>query len=62
MGEKYEVCPFELQLEAAQEADTVICDYNYVFSPRALLSRISSLNGTNGRGTGQIGQPNLGGR
>ena len=32
LGEEFEVCPFELQFEAAQEADTIICDYNYVFA------------------------------
>lgn len=40
MGEKYEVCPYELQLEAVNEADVVICDYNYVFSPMSMLSRV----------------------
>ncbi len=40
MGEKYEVCPYELQLETVNEADVVICDYNYVFSPMSMLSRI----------------------
>ncbi|MBC7385387.1 MAG: ATP-dependent DNA helicase [Cryobacterium sp.] len=40
MGEKYEVCPFELQLEAAGEADVVICDYNYVFAPQSALGRL----------------------
>lgn len=40
MGEKYEVCPYELQLEAVKEADVVICDYNYVFSPMSMLSRV----------------------
>ena len=32
-GERYQVCPYELSFEAAQWADTVICDYNYVFDP-----------------------------
>ena len=36
---EFEVCPFELQLEAVKEADTVICDYNYVFSSRSALKR-----------------------
>jgi DNA excision repair protein ERCC-2 len=40
MGEKYQVCPFELQLEAAEEADAVICDYNYVFGSRSALGRL----------------------
>lgn len=53
MGEKYEVCPFELQLDAAAEADVVICDYNYVFSPRSALSRMARTSFT------QEGNPNL---
>lgn len=40
MGEKYQVCPFELQIEAAEEADTVICDYNYVFGNKSALGRL----------------------
>lgn len=32
-SEKYRVCPYELSFEAAQWADSVICDYNYVFDP-----------------------------
>lgn len=56
LGEEYEVCPFELQLEAAPEVDTVICDYNYAFAPQGILSRSSMTpNGT----PGQHGKPNL---
>lgn len=29
------VCPYELQMEIADWADAVVCDYNYVFSPSA---------------------------
>jgi DNA excision repair protein ERCC-2 len=43
MAETYEVCPFELQLDAAGEADVVICDYNYVFSPNSAFGRLSSV-------------------
>lgn len=50
---KYEVCPFELQLEAVEEADTVICDYNYVFGHDGALGKISST------GFEQMGKPNL---
>lgn len=53
MGIKYEVCPFELQLEAVQEADTIICDYNYVFGHESVLGKISSV------GFEQNGKPNL---
>lgn len=40
------VCPFELQMEAAARADLVICDYNYVFSPRNSVGRLT-FNGWN---------------
>lgn len=53
MAETYQVCPFELQLEAAQEVDTVICDYNYVFAPRSALGRVGGLQ------LEQEGKPNL---
>ncbi len=53
LGSKYEVCPFELQLEALVEADTVICDYNYVFGHDGILGKISST------GFEQEGKPNL---
>ncbi|MBQ9061569.1 MAG: ATP-dependent DNA helicase [Eubacterium sp.] len=36
---QYAVCPYELQLELANFADAVICDYNYVFDPAARLAR-----------------------
>ena len=54
LGEKYEVCPFEIQLDAAQEADTVICDYNYVFAPRSAFGRLAATGGLD-----QDGKPNL---
>ena len=38
-SERYRVCPYELQLELANFADAVICDYNYVFDPAARLAR-----------------------
>lgn len=44
MGEKYQVCPFELQLEAVEEADTVICDYNYVFADKSALGRLKRVH------------------
>lgn len=53
MGQKYEVCPFELQLEAVPESDTVICDYNYVFGHQSALGKISAT------GFAQDGKPNL---
>jgi DNA excision repair protein ERCC-2 len=53
LGEKFEVCPFELQLEAVPDADVVICDYNYVFSPQSALRRFS------GESFSSEGKPNL---
>ncbi len=44
IGEEYKVCPFELQVEAISRADIIIADYNYVFSPRSLLGRITQHN------------------
>ena len=53
MAEENQVCPFELQLAAVTEADAIICDYNYVFAPRALLSKSTGL------ALDQEGLPNL---
>ncbi len=41
-GENYKVCPFELSVDSLDRADVVIGDYNYVFSPRSLLGRLSN--------------------
>ena len=38
-AQKYRVCPFELSLDLSLWVDAVICDYNYVFHPRAKLKR-----------------------
>ncbi len=38
-SEKWQVCPFELSLDVSSWVDAVICDYNYVFDPRAYLKR-----------------------
>ncbi|HEY8279306.1 MAG TPA: helicase C-terminal domain-containing protein [Bdellovibrionota bacterium] len=53
LARTHEVCPFELQLEAAQDAETVVCDYNYVFAPRSAFTRLSA------SGLDQDGKPNL---
>ena len=37
---KYNICPFELALEAAKYSDFIICDYNHVFDPRVRLRHI----------------------
>lgn len=39
IGQKYELCPFELSLDASLYCDIIICDYNYVFDPRVYLKR-----------------------
>ena len=44
LGKQYEVCPFELSVDAIARADVVIGDYNYVFSPRSLVGRITQYN------------------
>lgn len=36
---KHTVCPFELSLDMSRWMDCIICDYNYVFDPRASLKR-----------------------
>ena len=36
----FKVCPFELQLDAAEWADVVVGDYNYVFDPYVALARL----------------------
>ncbi len=33
MARDEEVCPFEVSLELLEQADVVVCDYNYVFEP-----------------------------
>jgi DNA excision repair protein ERCC-2 len=38
-GRRHQVCPFELSLEVALEADVIVGDYNYVFDPGAYLRR-----------------------
>lgn len=38
-AKKHKVCPFELSLDVSLWVDGVICDYNYVFEPRARLKR-----------------------
>ena len=41
-GKKYKVCPFELSLDSIENADIVVGDYNYVFSPRNIMGRFAS--------------------
>ena len=41
-AEKHRVCPFEMCLDMSLFADTVICDYNYLFDPHVYLKRFFS--------------------
>ncbi len=41
-AEKFQVCPFEMALDASLYADIIICDYNYVFDPNVYLKRFFS--------------------
>lgn len=36
-AERYQVCPYALQMDAAAFVDMIICDYNYLFDPTAGL-------------------------
>ena len=38
-AEAFQVCPFEMCLDAALWSDGIICDYNYVFDPNVYLKR-----------------------
>ena len=40
VGEAYQVCPYQLQMDTLNSADLIIGDYNYVFSPNAALSHL----------------------
>lgn len=33
MARETEVCPFEVSLELIEQADVIVCDYNYIFDP-----------------------------
>lgn len=39
MARRYEMCPFELQLDLSLWADVIILDYNYLFDPIVYLER-----------------------
>lgn len=43
IAEEYKVCPYELQMDMISHVETVVCDYNYVFSPQATTSRVGEL-------------------
>lgn len=42
IGEREQVCPFELALELSLSVDLIVCDYNYAFDPRVYLRRFFS--------------------
>lgn len=44
-AKKWMVCSFELSLDVSLWVDAVICDYNYVFDPRAHLKRFFAEGG-----------------
>ena len=39
LAREHAICPYELTLDASEQADVIICDYNYVFDPRVHLRR-----------------------
>ena len=39
LAQRHQLCPFEMQLDIAENCDVVICDYNYAFDPRVRLKR-----------------------
>jgi len=41
-AEQFQVCPFEMCLDASLWVDVIICDYNYVFDPNVYLKRFFS--------------------
>jgi DNA excision repair protein ERCC-2 len=57
LAEELEACPYELQLEAIEDADIVVCDYHYVLSPQSALGRAAEKTPTGGA-LGE-GRPNL---
>ena len=53
IAKEFEVCPFEIQLDAAVDADTIICDYNYVFASNTAFGSLAK------EGLVENGRPNL---
>ncbi len=39
IAEKYNVCPYELSLDASELCDVIVCDCNYVFDPKVYFRR-----------------------
>ena len=42
VAREHRLCPFELSLDAAEWADVVVCDYNYVLDPIVSLKRLTT--------------------
>lgn len=40
----HDVCPFEVSLELIEQADVIVCDYNYIFDPYVGLKAYSQEN------------------
>lgn len=39
LAQKYEICPFEFQLDLSLFCDLVVCDFNYLFDPIVYMRR-----------------------
>ena len=39
IAKKYQICPFELELDLSLFSDAIICDYNYVLDPISYMKR-----------------------
>ena len=46
LADRHHLCPFEFSLCLAEEADIVICDYNYAFDPKIMIRRIFQQSGS----------------
>lgn len=44
LAREHEVCPFEVSLELIEQADVIVCDYNYIFDPYVGLKTYSQEN------------------
>jgi Rad3-related DNA helicase len=44
LAKSTEVCPFEVSLELIEQADVIVCDYNYIFDPYVGLKTYSQEN------------------
>ncbi len=45
VAKRYNICPYELSLNFSMLCDIIICDYNYLFDPRAYLRRYFDRHG-----------------